>query len=96
MSGPDSCNMSCVGGEGKHELKTSRSTVVFGTLKERGIAKTVNNLCMLSFSSIFHNIKILMRPLTAVKRNLKSKLSLINGIVRDVQKYSKYNDIIHL
>ena len=42
-------------------------------LKERDIVKTINNLCMLSFSSIFDNIKVLMRSLTAAKRNYKSK-----------------------
>ena len=37
------------------------------SFKERD--KTINNLCMLSFSSIFDNIKVLMRSLTAAKRN---------------------------
>ena len=42
---------------------------VLGTFKERDIVKTINNLSILSFSSIFDSIKILMRPLTAVKRD---------------------------
>ena len=60
----------CVGGEEKHELKTSRSRVrmIFALLKNETV-KNINNLCMFSFSSIIDNIKILMRPLTAAKRN---------------------------